>query len=1166
MLCDVGCDFVMLSDDMNDKILSSIPFPDVYNSYNRFLALEAQKLFDIASKARIKGFDPSFRVETELTMDLADRVERLLNISLAKRLRELLSSHRTELAAITIAEEVALGKFGHYEKEEAIEKGVRAGLAVVTDGVTVAPLQGVSSVKIKKNEDGSSYVAVSFAGPIRSAGGTEAAFTLVIADKLRIALGLDRYRPNAWGDDEVGRLVEELRIYEREVGNFQYKVSDEDVKKAIINLPVEIDGVETDPVEVVVHRGLKRIETDRVRGGALRVLNDGLIGRSRKLMKLLNELSIVGWEWLAELKSGQQQEIDETRAESSHFKEVISGRPVLSQPKMAGGFRLRYGRCYNTGLMTVGIHPSTSAIVDYSVVVGTQVKLDVPGKAATVAFVDTIEPPVVKLKDGSVMNVEDLKMAESIRNEVDKVLFLGDMLVSYGDFLENNVRLVPSGYVEEWWCHDLKSSLDKYGSLAEACRILKMGLERLRSFLYDGLRVYPSVSEAIALSEKLGIPLHPKYLFYWDLLSPSEVLLLRQNISIASASPEECILALPFRQELKVILEKACVPHKVREDQILIVGPTAYAVMRTLGLHSGQLVAGEWSDTLSLLSLLSGIQIKKKSSIFVGVRVGRPEKAMPRMMKPPVHVLFPVGQQGGPMRDITKATSSHVVKVELINAFCDKCGLHITSLKCPRCGGTPRVEKRCLSCGKVMKNDLCTTCKLPTVPYRRIDYPIAKALEEAIARVGYKPEPPLKGVKGLTNPTRICEPLEKGILRRKFELSIFRDGTIRFDATNVPLTHFKPHHIGTSVKKLRQLGYEKDVEGKELESEDQLLELFVQDVILPSEAGDYLLNVARFIDELLVRLYGLEPYYNANSKEDLVGHLVVGLAPHTSVGVLGRIIGFTQSQVCYAHPYWHSAKRRDCDGDEDAIMLLLDVFLNFSKEFLPGQIGGLMDAPLLLQLLVIPKEVQRQAHNIDVTKSYPLEFYQATLKASMPQDVAELIDTVRSRLGDERQFRNLGYTHDTNTLFVGRARNLYSTIKSIPEKVEKQLDLATKLVAVNPDEVASSVLKTHLLPDIVGNLNAYTSQLFRCKSCGARYRRIPLMGVCLGCGGELQPTVTRGSVEKYIGLAKKLCKRFKVDPYVQRRLELISEELSSLFTKEKTSLQLDLSSFIEEDG
>jgi len=46
----------------------------------------------------------------------------------------------------------------------------------------------------------------------------------------------------------------------------------------------------------------------------------------------------------------------------------------------------------------------------------------------------------------------------------------------------------------------------------------------------------------------------------------------------------------------------------------------------------------------------------------------------------------------------------------------------------------------------------------------------------------------------------------------------------------------------------------------------------------------------------------LEPYYNITKPEELVGHLVIGLAPHTSAGVLPGIVGFTRANVGYAHP------------------------------------------------------------------------------------------------------------------------------------------------------------------------------------------------------------------------------------------------------------------------
>ena len=59
-----------------------------------------------------------------------------------------------------------------YNLRTRLDNAVRVSLAVVTEGVTVAPLQGVNDVQLKNNVDGSQYLSVSFAGPIRSAGGT----------------------------------------------------------------------------------------------------------------------------------------------------------------------------------------------------------------------------------------------------------------------------------------------------------------------------------------------------------------------------------------------------------------------------------------------------------------------------------------------------------------------------------------------------------------------------------------------------------------------------------------------------------------------------------------------------------------------------------------------------------------------------------------------------------------------------------------------------------------------------------------------------------------------------------------------------------------------------------------------------------------------------------
>ena len=92
--------------------------------------------------------------------------------------------------------------------------------------------------------------------------------------------------------------------------------------------------------------------------------------------------------------------------------------------------------------------------------------------------------------------------------------------------------------------------------------------------------------------------------------------------------------------------------------------------------------------------------------------------------------------------------------------------------------------------------------------------------------------------------------------------------------SDVPVTHFTPKEVGVSWKKLINLGYKHDYLGNELTSDEQMLELYPQDFIVAKNAGDYFVRTAQFIDELLERFYGLEPYYNVSTPEDLVGHLI----------------------------------------------------------------------------------------------------------------------------------------------------------------------------------------------------------------------------------------------------------------------------------------------------
>jgi DNA polymerase II large subunit len=1132
--------------------------PHHYLTYQKGIQNELERQCELASSAKAQGLDPSLTIESPMALDLSDRVAKLLEIPIAERLRELLKTNRTELAALIMANEVALGKYELPEGQSRAEAAVRIGLAIVTDGVTVAPIQGVSAVRTKENRPGSQYLSIEFAGPIRSAGGTESALTLVIADQVRKSLGLEKYNATAQ-DDEVGRFVEELRIYERDVGNFQYKVSDEDVQKAITNLPVEIDGVWTDNYEVVVHRDMKRMTTNKVRGGALRVLNDGIVGKSKKLLKLLGELNIDDWGWLAELSGGKQQGTDETKQSSSHFEEVISGRPVLSTPGKSGGFRLRYGRAPNTGIHAVGIHPTVTTLLNYPIVVGTQIKVDMPGKGASIAMVDTLETPLVKLKDGSVVRVHDVDHAAALAPQVSSIVYLGDLLISFGDFLENNHKLVPSAYVEEWWVQEfIEAFKHRYSTLESGGKELELEPRTISELMEKPLRVFPTFKQAERISRITLVPLHPKYLFYWDQLAPQEILELKKDLILEDRAKVEETLSgkgstiVHASMSLKGLLERLGVEHSpVGENYVMIAGEQALTLITCLNLLDPTMPQEGWTNSLELVSKLSGLQIRAKSSTFIGVRVGRPEKAMPRKMKPPVQGLFPVGRSTGMSRDILAASErGQNFEVELANLECPKCNSRAITAKCPFCDVETEAFKACIQCGKRFddQGDKCPACggilRFSTVA----PFPLKIELRKASMRVDYNPQKPLKGVLGLTNDLKIPERLEKVLLRQKYDLSVYRDGTIRYDATNVPLTHFKPKQIQTSIAKLKELGYTRDVHSALLERDNQTLELFMQDVVIPFEAGTFLVSVAKYIDDLLVHHYNMEPYYKVESTQDLIGHLIVGLAPHTSVGIIGRVIGYTNAQACFATPYWHSAKRRDCDGDGDSILLVMDVLLNFSKKFLPSMIGGLMDAPLLIQPFILPKEVQRQAHHMDVPWSYQLSFYSCAASSANPAEARKKgMEVIADRLGKEGQYHNFGFTHDTDTITIKQGRSSYSTLVTLTEKLDRQIEIAQKIRAVNPDDVVKSVLRTHLLPDIIGNTKAFTHQKFRCKGCSAKYRRMPVKGVCLSCGGELMPSVTRGSVEKYLQLGLRLSEKYNVGEYLRNRFILAAEELATLF-------------------
>jgi DNA polymerase II large subunit len=121
--------------------------------------------------------------------------------------------------------------------------------------------------------------------------------------------------------------------------------------------------------------------------------------------------------------------------------------------------------------------------------------------------------------------------------------------------------------------------------------------------------------------------------------------------------------------------------------------------------------------------------------------------------------------------------------------------------------------------------------------------------------------------------------------------------------------------------------------------------------------------------------------------------------------------------------------------------------------------------------------------------------------------------------------------------------------------------VADRIDAVSTKEVVESIIKNHLIRDIMGNTKKYATQSFKCKKCGTTIRRPPISWVCPNCGGEIRAILTRASVEKYLLIAQRLAREYDVNPYLKNRLDVVQRELDQLFQGKRKPEQMELTDF-----
>ena len=1183
-----------------------------YEAYIARLEQECDVVYQLAEQARSKGLDPRMTVEIPRASDLADRTQKLLDFlhprQTAAQIREMTAKHdgNRELVAIDIARivtaesllygvkekckpcdgsgeiaktptwkvpcddcgaigtvmgfEEAIGeadwketlktfeleahkaKGEHIRVAQCLYHGICAGLAVLTEGILVAPLEGVVSCRILSNDDSTECLAVNYAGPIRSAGGTGQALSVLIADVLRRDFGLGVPKVTF---AEVERYKEEVSKYSR---GLQYRPSNPQLEVIAQNCPVYVDG-EGVGDEVTGQRDLPRVPTNKVREGMLLVMCEGLVLKAPKILKYVEELQLDGWDWLksfVQTKAGSK----EIKPSEKYMSDVLAGRPIFGLPMQEGGLRLRYGRSRLAGLATTAMHPVTMMAMGGFVICGTQMKYERPGKATVATPCDTIDGPYLQMRDGSARRFSDeseLKVLAGLDPEEDwsvlptepewpiaKIWDLGELLVPVGEFLENNHPLAPSPYVREW--HE--------GVLAD------QGIEIPKTFM-----------DAVECSKIYSVPIQPRYVATgWQDLTAQEAHDFMSSLKL-SASGTEIQVPDKFRElAYRINLGITSEGYLTGDESLLILNllPKLTASLKiNLAIYD---------NAVAWLNTLADYEIRPRTTIRIGARMGKPEGSKHREMNPKIHGLWPVGFNVGAQRRIRDAAR----KGE---------GVSVGIRVCPFCD-TQTWRGVCL--GGVGEAKPHKAVETNFVGVIKQDLHTEDLWKECLEITHQATEPEVKGSKGLRNAEKMPEDMLKSVLRHRNGTSAFRDGTIRFDMVDITMTHFRPDEIGITAAQAVELGYDVDCQGKAVVSDDQVIELMPQDVVVAENCVKPLLQAMRFTDDMLKTMYDLEGFYQIAEDaghEALIGQLIMGLAPHTSGAVLARIIGVAGVKGHYGHPFYHAAKRRNCDGDIDCILLLTEGLINFSRMFLPKSRGGRMDAPLTLTTRIVATEIDKEALNVDVLWKYPTSFYELTHSKEPPAPKTALkhgIRIVESFIDEgERPVGQIGYTHETSDCAGGPRNNPYNTLEGMRRKTMEQFSLGEILHCMDNKEQASKLIDRHLIRDMRGNLRAYGQQKVRCPKCSASYRRVPVSGKCRTimekktdpftgeeietlCPGKLILTVTEGGVSKYDGLMQTLIEKYGCNHYIAGLYSQVSKWVGETFESKELGKQQSL--------
>lgn len=672
--------------------------------YFELFQCEIDRVYVIVRKVCVQGKDLSFDVEVLQVIDMVGCVESFVGLfGVVERIRELVKEYGKEIVVFKVVDEIIEGKFGDFgSKEKYVEQVVRIVLVILMEGIVFVLLEGIVDVKIKCNEwvDGSEYLVFYYVGLIRSFGGMVQVLSVFVGDYVRRKFGFDCFKLS---DEYIERMVEEVDFYYRVVMRLQYYLEVDEVRFVMRNILIEIIGEEIDKVEVF-YRNVFGVEMNYFCGGVIFVFVEGVLQKVKKFVKYIDKMGIEGWDWIKEFvevkekgKSSEENK-DELKVEDigiesvvekkenvekgfyyefyekfrvnivfnkKYIKEIIGGRFFFVEFLINGGFRFRYGCLRVFGFVIWSVNLVIMFILDEFIVIGIQMKMERLGKGCIVILVIMVEGLIVRFKNGSVVRVDDYEMVLKVRNEVDEILYVGDVFVNFGDFVENNQMFFLVNYVEEWWVQELVQVIKDFYEVEfqffvendrevveEVVEYFEVDFDFLWNFLKDLFRVKLDVEMVIYFLMVFDILFYLYYIFYWNIFQLEEVeefqkVFLGVQIEWVEFRKNCFVKKVVFENDknIKCYFEFFGLFYRferVEKKRKVIVVEYFWSVvfLMLFGNFEWEFKVKFFYMVIDIINENNRIKFCDRGISWIGVRMGRLEKVKERKMKLLVQVFF----------------------------------------------------------------------------------------------------------------------------------------------------------------------------------------------------------------------------------------------------------------------------------------------------------------------------------------------------------------------------------------------------------------------------------------------------------------------------------------------------------------------------------------------